>query len=107
MLQVNTTSLIGKRFGTLTVLSYGILKKRADNKGAHWASHHDIPVKYFRPDWDKRGKAAGPIRNQEMAKYADVLLLIWDGKSKGSLSMRDAMEKLNKPIFEVRLSQWT
>ncbi len=34
MLQVNTTSLIGKRFGTLTVLSYGILKKRADNKGA-------------------------------------------------------------------------
>ena len=92
--------------GTITELVCGGAMG-VDNEGAHWASHHDVPVKYFRPDWNKHGKAAGPIRNQEMAKYADVLLLIWDGKSKGSLSMRDAMEKLNKPIFEVRLSQWT
>lgn len=38
-------------------------------------------------DWDAHGKAAGPIRNRKMAQEADALLLLWDGKSKGSASM--------------------
>jgi hypothetical protein len=54
-------------------------------------------------DWGTHGKAAGPIRNKEMAELGDSLLLIWDGKSKGSLNMKTCMEKLNKPIFEVVL----
>lgn len=55
----------------------------------------------FPADWDKHGKAAGPIRNKQMADYADALLLIWDGKSKGSANMKTTMQKLNKPIYEV------
>ena len=74
-----------------------------DNEGAHWASHMNVPVKYLRADWDKHGRAAGPIRNKEMAEYADVLLLIWDGVSKGSASMKREMEKLGKPVYEVVL----
>ena len=74
-----------------------------DNEGAHWASHYKVPITYFRANWDLHGKAAGPIRNGEMARYADVLLLIWDGKSKGSTSMKQQMEKLGKPIYEVIL----
>ncbi len=60
-------------------------------------------LKEFPPDWEKHGKAAGPIRNKEMAEYADALLLIWDGKSRGSASMKKEMEKLEKPIYEVIL----
>jgi hypothetical protein len=52
-------------------------------------------------DWDKHGKAAGPIRNKEMAELGDALLLIWDGKSRGSTSMKKCMEELNKPVYEV------
>lgn len=48
-----------------------------------------IPVKRFPADWDAYGKAAGPIRNSQMANYADALILIWDGKSPGSRSMRN------------------
>ena len=53
------------------------------------------------PNWDKHGKAAGPLRNRRMAEMGDVLLVIWDGKSRGSRSMKNAMEELDKPIFQV------
>jgi hypothetical protein len=36
-----------------------------------------------------------------MAEYADALILVWDGKSRGSASMKREMEKLGKPIYEV------
>ncbi len=72
-----------------------------DTSGENYADAADLPVKFFYPDWDTHGKAAGPIRNRRMAEYADALLLIWDGKSKGSASMKAEMTKLNKPIYEV------
>lgn len=55
----------------------------------------------FEADWETHGKAAGPIRNRAMAKYADQLLLIWDGKSRGSANMKKEMLALGKPVHEV------
>lgn len=66
----------------------------------------EFKYKEFPADWDKHGKAAGPIRNREMANYADALLLIWDGESRGSKNMRNEMLKLNKPVYEVVLKTW-
>lgn len=57
----------------------------------------------FPADWDKHGKAAGPIRNEQMAIYSDALLLIWDGESRGSANMKEAMLKKGKPVYEVIL----
>lgn len=71
-----------------------------DKSGESWADDRDIPIRIFKPDWNMHGKAAGPIRNREMAEYADALLLIWDGKSRGSASMKREMRKLDKPIYE-------
>ena len=34
----------------------------------------------FDTDWNKHGRAAGPIRNKQMAEYGDALLIIWDGE---------------------------
>ena len=63
--------------------------KGADSHGEYWASMQEppAPVKYFHADWATHGKAAGPLRNRDMALYADALVLVWDGKSKGSLNM--------------------
>jgi len=72
-----------------------------DTGGELFAQVNKIPVKLFPADWDIHGRAAGPIRNKQMAEYGDALLLIWDGKSKGSASMKREMEKLNKPVYEV------
>jgi len=59
----------------------------ADLIGMSLAEEKEIPVKMFPADWDKFGNAAGPIRNKEMAEYAEGLILLWDGESRGSLSM--------------------
>lgn len=65
-------------------------------------SYHDTTkLTVFKADWKLNGKAAGPIRNEKMAEYADVLLLIWDGESKGSLNMKINMLGKNKPVHEI------
>lgn len=55
-----------------------------------YAMHYDGEITRFEPDWDEHGKAAGPIRNEEMAQYADALIAVWDGESSGT---RDMIEK--------------
>lgn len=68
----------------------------ADIDGKNWAEKNGIPVKSFFAQWDKYGKAAGPIRNKEMAEYADYLIAFWDGKSRGTKNMIEEMKKLGK-----------
>ena len=80
--------------------AYGI-----DGCGLDYAKKRNIKVANFPANWDKYGKAAGPLRNEEMAKYSDELLLIWDGNSKGSRNMRNNMLKLKKPIYEVIINE--
>lgn len=69
-------------------------------------NYTDIVYKEFPADWAAHGKAAGPLRNKQMAQYGDVLLVIWDGESKGSKNMKEEMLKLNKPVYEVILRSY-
>lgn len=83
--------------------------KGIDECGLNWAKTQNsgnFPIKKFYPDWGTHGKKAGPIRNKQMAEYADELLLIWDGESKGSKNMKEEMLKLNKPVYEFIIKQY-
>lgn len=77
-----------------------------DQLGEEWAERHGIPVKRFPADWKKYGRRAGPLRNQTMASYADALIAIWDGKSKGTRSMIDEAlrEKLEVYVYCTQTS---
>ena len=83
--------------GTTEVVSGGA--QGVDASGEGIAELHGIPVKRFPADWKKHGKSAGPIRNREMAKYADRLIAVWDGKSRGTKNMIDEMQALGKPVY--------
>lgn len=74
-----------------------------DNLGKLWAENNNIPIRLFPADWNTFGKSAGYKRNVEMAKYADALILIWDGVSKGSNHMLNiATEyKLRKRVYTL------
>jgi len=76
-----------------------------DNEGLNYAINNKLKLHNFSADWSKHGKAAGPIRNREMAEFGDYLLLIWDGKSRGSASMKREMEKLGKPVWEIIIEE--
>lgn len=53
----------------------------ADQLGELFAMDHDIPITRFPADWDKYGKSAGPLRNEEMAEYADACVCFWNGST--------------------------
>lgn len=60
-----------------------------DTLALQWAANNDISVEKYPADWDKYGKAAGPMRNQQMVEEADALICFWDGESRGTKSMID------------------
>lgn len=56
----------------------------ADSLGERYALARGYAVQYFPALWKKFGRAAGPVRNQEMVDRADALVAFWDGKSRGT-----------------------
>lgn len=61
--------------------------KGPDSIGKSWAKETHTPYTVFVAYWDKYGNGAGHKRNEQMAEYADALVLFWDGKSSGSKDM--------------------
>lgn len=71
-----------------------------DDLGRKWAGNGNrVPVKMFPADWAKYGKPAGYRRNVEMAEYADALIAVWDGTSKGTGHMIDIARKRDLYVF--------
>lgn len=75
------------------------MARGVDILGKVWADRNSIPVSNFEPDWDYHGLKAGFIRNQEMADYADGLIAVWDGISRGTKDMIDRATKKGLKVF--------
>ena len=73
----------------------------ADKLGERYAQEHNLAIKRFPADWEKYGKAAGHIRNRQMAEYADACVVFWDGQSKGSANMVKVALELKLPLVIV------
>lgn len=58
-----------------------------DTLGEQWAMNNDIKIKQFPALWEEHGRSAGFRRNRKMAYYADALIAVWDGQSKGTADM--------------------
>lgn len=74
----------------------------ADKLGERYACDNKLKLHKFPADWDKYGKSAGYIRNVEMAKFADAVVVFWDGKSKGTTHMINIAIDLNLPLRIIR-----
>lgn len=64
----------------------------ADTLGERFAKAYNYPLKIFPAEWNKYGRAAGPIRNEQMAKYAaeadrGMLIAFPIGESRGTNNM--------------------
>lgn len=70
-----------------------------DKLGEVWAETNDIPIKKFPADWDLHGRKAGYVRNSQMADYADALIAVWDGKSRGTANMIELAKKKGLKIY--------
>jgi len=93
-----------------------------DTLGEEFAEKAGLQVKPFPADWDnikapgavvRYTRAGNPFnalaghwRNEKMAQYADIALIVWDGKSTGSLDMLHRMIALEKRaiLYPLRIS---
>lgn len=102
-----------------TVVSYfmsrGILKENveiisggargADSLGEQLAKSYGLKLTIFPAQWDTYGKAAGMIRNKEMADYAikdsdkAILFAFWNGQSRGTKGMIDIAKRYGMEVI--------
>ena len=69
----------------------------ADTFGEKYAQDEGFSLEVFPANWNKFGKSAGFIRNEQMAEVADALIAFWDGKSHGTKHMIEIMK--NKKLL--------
>lgn len=108
-------SKIENNFG-IDEIVHGNCPNSPDLIGELWATVHRIPFKKFPAKWGevtgkpdneiginrfgkKYWKMAGYSRNEEMAKYADALIAVWDGKSGGTKDMINKAKENNLIVF--------
>lgn len=98
----------------------------ADSLAVQFANNYDLKLIEFPADWDnldvspckikenshgRYNALAGHNRNRAMAEYATsdgnfgVLILFWDGKSKGSKNMKNQAVIFGMKIFEILISR--
>lgn len=96
----NTCLMSGYWFSTiLSGKAQGV-----DELGEEFARRMNIPVDPYPADWAKYGpKRAGIVRNEEMAKNADALVAVWDGKSPGTKHMIQAARQRSL-LVHVRIA---
>lgn len=70
-----------------------------DELGEQIAEDFGIPVVYYPADWHTKGKAAGHIRNLEMAENAEALVAVWDNRSPGTRNMIDTAKRLGLRVY--------
>jgi len=72
-----------------------------DKRTDQFAREENIKLTEFIPDWDRFGKRAGFMRNEDIIKSADVVLAFWDGVSKGTQNSLSIAKRLKKPTFII------
>lgn len=80
-----------------TIISGGAIG--VDTLAEQWAKAHGIATEVFKPDYKKHLRGAPIRRNELMARECDILLAIWDGKSRGTAHIMKYAEKLGKTVI--------
>ncbi len=73
--------------------------KGVDESAERIAAENAITLRQFPANWQQYGKGAGPKRNLEMSVYADALISVWDGESRGTKHMIEIMRRAGKPVY--------
>lgn len=70
-----------------------------DTMGELYAAKYALPVDRHPANWQLFGKAAGPIRNKEMAQNADALIALLAPGSRGTADMIRQATAMGLKVF--------
>lgn len=77
-----------------------------DKLGEKYAREHNYKLTIMNADWKQHDKSAGPIRNRQMAEYADAAIVYWDMSSKGTKNMIDIAREKGLLVRVVDVSKY-
>lgn len=84
-MELKLNSILANLPKPLEIVSGGA--RGADQLGERYAAKYGHRIVWCPADWDRYGKAAGPIRNQQMSWYGTHLVCFWNGRSPGTKNM--------------------
>lgn len=73
-----------------------------DRLAEQYADAHRLSKYIIRPRYDLYGRAAPLRRNEQMVDMADAVLVIWNGRSKGTQYTLEYAKRINKSTILVR-----
>ncbi len=74
-----------------------------DTIAEKYADDHRLSKLILRPNYASYGRGAPLRRNKTMVEIADEVLIIWDGKSRGTSFTTDYAKKLGKKVTLVKV----
>ncbi len=85
--------------GTHEIVSGGA--KGADQIAEQVAQQLALPITVFRPDYTRYQRRAPLERNRSIVRYADYVIALWDGSSRGTANVIDCCIKEYTPVRVV------
>ena len=73
----------------------------ADTIGELWAAAHGIPIERYKPDWAKYGRAAGIIRNRDMAEQGNPDCGICFPGGNGTYHMKKTLKEMGIKVYTI------
>lgn len=96
----NTLSMYHEEYNFAVLMQGGA--KGADSEAKRWAQYHpEIKVLTFPANWKRNGKAAGPIRNQQMLTEGKPDLVIAFPGGRGTANMVSLARNIGVKVIEL------
>ena len=67
-----------------------------DRCAKEYANKNGLKLTEFLPEYEHYGRAAPILRNRQIVDYADKIIVFWNGRSKGALSVIKYAKKVGK-----------
>ena len=108
LLREQCLSILQEKMRTHRVIIVSGHARGADSLGERFANEFRLPFELHPAKWRLHGKAAGMVRNAEMAKCSDALIAFWDGESRGTRHMINFARKrgLEVSVINTTLKNW-
>lgn len=74
--------------------AYGV-----DSEAADCALSCSLSTEELFPQYQRYGKRAPLVRNEEIARRCDGMVAFWDGKSRGTMHAVNCARRLGKPVW--------
>lgn len=102
LLRDSCDRLLGQKASIHEIVIISGTAKGADSLGEQYATERGYAVERYPADWDKYGRRAGALRNEQMCTVSDALIAFWDSKSRGTEHMIRICQGKGIPVRVIK-----